>query len=598
VRRERPLRPLPRGGPRLTRAGLPTALLVEAPGRRRVPLLVRLAAAAALALAPAREAQGAPVASLPATTTPITHANAEVNRPLELRVSEDAARGAVLVRAELTAPSGVTIRVPGFPLERGFAVRVRPREPGAHRYRILAEDGAGGAREVAAGRFRADDRGASGQIELLGDRLATEEGRTFRPLGENRFNLYDPSWSDGLTPDAYLARMARDGMNTLRLFVFTACGRPGGPRKPGCLEPALGRFDAGAAAQYDAIFAAAERHGVKVVLAVFAVGFTPGDAWKGWEENPYSVDRGGPADAPNDFFSDPAAREAARRRLRYVLARWSASPALLAVDLLNEPEWDGGIDERRWIPWAEDLARTWRAEDPYGHPVTAGPVGLHWNVVRDERPWWESERCDVVQWHRYGPDVYEPHALARELVATVRDTRRYGKPVLVGEFGYGGEPRPAWDHTHVGIWAATFAGAGVLSHSAPVFNVDSDAPMTPERARNFRTLAAFLARAEAREPLAPAPDPRTSTPGLRALCLAGERARAIWLHAPRAGYGRPVRGARVTLADVPRGRWRVAWFDDVTGAELGGETRELGGDVVLVAPPFRRHVAGLLERLD
>ena len=45
-------------------------------------------------------------------------------------------------------------------------------------------------------------------------------------------------------------------------------------------------------------------------------------------------------------------------RLRYALARWSASPALLAVDFLNEPEWDGGIDERRWIPWAQDLART------------------------------------------------------------------------------------------------------------------------------------------------------------------------------------------------------------------------------------------------
>ena len=57
-------------------------------------------------------------------------------------------------------------------------------------------------------------------------------------------------------------------MNTLRIFVFSACGRPGGPRKLGCLEPALGRFDAEAAAQYDAIFAAAERHGVKVVLTL------------------------------------------------------------------------------------------------------------------------------------------------------------------------------------------------------------------------------------------------------------------------------------------------------------------------------------------
>jgi hypothetical protein len=527
-------------------------------------------------------------------------ARAEVNRPLEIRIAAAAAGGDARpggsepsLHAEVVAPSGAKVRVPTFALRRGFAARVRPREPGLHRFRVLA-----GGREVLAGAFDAADRGAEGGVVVRGDALVHEDGRPFRPLGENRFNVYDPAWSDGLGPDAYLARMARDGMNTLRIFVFSACGRPGTPPKPGCLEPALGRFDPAAAEAYDAIFAAAERHGVKVVLSLFAIGFTSGDAWKGWEENPYSVDRGGPADAPGDFFSDPAAREAARRRLRYALARWSASPALLAVDLLNEPEWDGGIDEERWIPWAEDLARTWREEDPYGHPVTLGSVGLHWDVTRDERPWWASERCDVVQWHRYGPDVYDPHRLAAALVETVRDTRRYGKPVLVGEFGYGGEPQPAWDHTHVGIWAASFAGAGVLAHSAPVFTIDSDAPMTPERARRFRTLAAFLRRADARGAVAPAPDPAVSLPGARALALAGERTLALWVHAPRKGYGRPVRGLRVSVAGLAPGTWRITWLDDVSGAELARETRPLGASAELAAPAFRRHVAAIAERLE
>ncbi len=561
--------------------------------RRRVPIVVRVATAAAIALATACAAH-LPAAATAATD--LSRGTASLNVPYELRVGGEIAAGAAGVHAELTDPSGASLRMPGFPTGQGFAVRVRPRAAGLHRWRIVADGGV--RRELAAGSFVAEDRGAEGQVLVRGERLETEDGRPFRPLGENRFNVYDPSWSDGLTSDAYVARMARDGMNTLRIFVFSACGRPGGPRKPGCLEPALGRFDPDAAAQYDAVFAAAERHGVKVVLTLFAIGFTPGDAWKGWEENAYSVDRGGPADTPGDFFSDPDAREAARRRLRYALARWSASPALLAVDLLNEPEWDGAIDERRWIPWAEDLARTWRAEDPYQHPVTAGPVGLHWNVVRDERPWWESEACDVVQWHRYGPDVYDPHDLVRELVATVRDTRRYGKPVLIGEFGYGGEPRPVWDHTHVGIWAATFAGAGVLSHSAPVFNVDSDAPMTPERARRFRTLSRFLARAEAGGPLSPAGDARAEPRDVRALVLGRDDARAIWLHAPRARYGRPMVGARVTLRDLPAGRWRISWIDDVTGAELAAETRDVAGHVVLAVPQFRRHVAALMERAD
>jgi hypothetical protein len=393
--------------------------------------------------------------------------------------------------------------------------------------------------------------------------------------------------------------MAADGMNTLRVFVFTGCGKPDAPPVPGCLEPRLGEFDEAAAARYDEIFRAAERHDVKVVLAIFAVGFTPGDAWKGWESNPYAAARGGPARAPRDFFTDPAAREAARRRLRYVVARWGASPALLAVDLLNEPEWDGGIPESAWIPWAEDLAAAWHAMDPDGHPVTVGSVGLHWNVERDERPWWESPECDVVQWHRYGPDVYDVHALAEALVATVRDTARYRKPVLLGEFGWGGDPAPLHDHTHVGIWAATFAGAGVLAHSAPPVTVDSDAPMTPARAAHFRALAAFLRRADPGGALRPAPDPEASIRGARALALADGRGAAVWVHGPRDGYGSPVRGLTLTIPGIAPGRMRATWVDDVTGEDLAAAEVEVrpGAPLVVAAPTFTRHVALLLERL-
>ncbi len=500
------------------------------------------------------------------------------------------------VRAEIVAPSGARVTVPGFSRGGSVAARFRPREAGRHAWRFLAGDGTVD-REVARGEVRAEDLGAPGGIRARGGALVDEGGRTFRPLGGNRFNIYDPTWSDGLSVEAYVARMAADGMNALRIFVMTACGGPAAPG-PGCLEPELGRFDEAAAARYDAVFAAAERHGVKVVLSIFAIGFTPGDAWKGWEANPYSAARGGPAPSPRDFFVNPVAREAELRRLRYVVARWGASPALLAVDLLNEPEWDGAIPESAWIPWARALARAWRELDPYDHPVTVGSLGLHWDVERDERPWWEGEGCDLVQWHRYGPDVYDVHALARTLVATVRDTARYGKPVLLGEFGWGGDPAPAYDHTHVGIWAATFAGAGVLAHSAPPITLDSDAPMTPARARHFRALAGFLRRAEAGGAIAPAPDPAVSVPGARALSLAGEEAVAVWVHGPAVGYGDAVRGARVRLASLGAGPWTVTWVNDVTGLDVarGELVARGGGPVTLEAPPFVRHVALLLRR--
>src|SRR5262249_19799730 len=148
----------------------------------------------------------------------------------------------------------------------------------------------------------------------------------------------------------------------------------------GCLEPSPGRFDERTAEAFDTLFDAAETADVDVILVAYALGFTPGsETWRSWNDNPYSTARGGPDSSPRDFFSTPARRQQVARKLRYIANRWASSPRLLAIDLLNEPEWDGPIGERTWIAWAEETSRAWREVDPYAHLVTVGSVGLHWN---------------------------------------------------------------------------------------------------------------------------------------------------------------------------------------------------------------------------
>lgn len=509
----------------------------------------------------------------------------------------------VTIEARFTAPSGKLMTVGGFAVASGgFRVRFTPRETGEYRY-VIRADGGAGMREVSSGGFRvkpSERRGFVRRSTESSHLLAWEDGKPFLPLGENRFNLYDPTWNyNKLSGPEYVAYMASHGMNTLRIFIFTDCEReePQPGPQPGCLEPKVGRFDPEVAAQYDAILQAAEENGIYVILTLFAVGFTPGETWKSWEDNPYSTARGGPAATPTEFFERPDIRKLAERKLRYVLDRYGYSPNLLAVDLLNEPEWDGKNGEETWVPWGEHMAKVWHEADPYGHLVTLGSVGLHWNEDGDERPWYASPQDDLLQWHLYGKEYYEVHALAAEFSRKVGESWGYGKPVLCGEFGFGGDDPKTFDHTHVGIWSATFSGAGVLAHSAPPFTPDSDVLMTPERGHHFKVLSEYLSRLKLSPPLQPQLAPPATPEGTRAFVLGRSGYQALWVLGAQKGYGAPVKGATVRMG-VPSGKYRVTWWNDVTGEQLGTEelTAKQEG-LVLRVPTFVRHVAGVLESL-
>lgn len=507
----------------------------------------------------------------------------------------------VRIEARFTAPSGRRVLAGGFPDRGRFTTRFLPTERGRYRYEIHADSGQGDVR-VAQGAFDAvpgEGRGLVRVSRVDPHQLAFGDGAVFVPLGENRMNVYDRAWNyEELSAPDYIARMARYGMNTIRLFVFTDCEREDAEDgwQPGCIEPELGRFDERSARQFDEIFDAAEAHGIYVILTPYAIGFSPDETWKSWDDNPASTTRGGPAESAEEFFERQDLWPLAERKLRYVLDRWGASPNLLAVDLVNEPEWDGNVAEESWIPWAVHLARWWKEADPYGHLVTVGSVGLHWNVVGDEDAWYGSPVNDIVQWHLYGPHVYEVHALAAEMTRKVQESWGYGKPVLVGEFAWGGEDRSTHDHTHVGLWSAVFSGAGVLAHSAPPFTLDSDLPMTPERAHHFRVLADFLARLDRSRPLRPQEEQPAGPAGLRVWSLGRDDYRALWLHAPKEGYGEPLQGAAVVLQDLAAGTYEVQWFDDVSGEPVGqARVTVVGEGTRLEAPPFVRHVAAIVQ---
>lgn len=504
--------------------------------------------------------------------------------PVYQKVEFEVARAADAVT--FVAPDGRALRVPTFSDGTRTLVRFAARAPGV--YHWSAGDRAGEFDAVAA-----PGHGDVGHDPHVPHALAFADGTPFHPLGENRFNVYDPTWNyRNQSIEQYLASMQAAGENTIRLFVICDCDDESRADRvqPGCLEPRPGQFDEAAARRYDRIVDAAERDGVYVIFGVWAIGFTEGDEWKGWGDNPYSK-----LGTRDQFFEDESIRRVAAGKLRYIAARWGWSTHLFAVDLLNEPEWDGRIPESQWIPWAKKMSQAWRADDPFGHLVTAGPVGLRYNIDGSDQPWYASHENDIVQWHLYGKEYYEVHALADQMTRETEAVWPYDKPVLVGEFGYGGEDQTTHDHTHVGIWSATFSGAGVLMHSAPPFNLDSDEPMTPARAHHVRVLADFLASLP---PVALTPAPATADHGVRAWSLRAPDAFAVWLLAPPSGYGSAVEGAHVTL-DALGGDWLVTFVDDTTGAARGRTRLHVapGRSVTLAVPPFVRHIAARAVRM-
>jgi hypothetical protein len=333
-------------------------------------------------------------------------------------------------------------------------------------------------------------------------------------------------------------------------------------------------------------------------MVPWAIGFSPEpETWKSWEDNPYAKQQGGPADGRFDFFDNPEVREQSFERIEYIVDRWGYSPNLLAIDLLNEPEWDGEIAETAWTPWAQEMAARLEKVDPYDHLVTLGPVGLHWNVEGDETTWWADPKNDLVQWHRYGPEIYNVHNLAAELTMRVEQTRQYNKPIFCGEFAYGGEGKP-YDHTQVGLWSLTMSGAGAVAHSAPPFNVDSDHLMTPQRARHFEVLDRFIEPLLDHAPLEADEVVSLSNDDAKMWTLRSDEAVALWLMDGRNGYGKSVDDMTVDV-ELPDGHWQVEWVDDTTGHVVETTTVEsVGESVTLDVPTFDRHIAARLSKVS
>ncbi len=214
-----------------------------------------------------------------------------------------------------------------------------------------------------------------------------------------------------------------------------------------------GRYNLDAAWRIDYIVGLAERLGIRLMCCLETQQYLRRDAW--WAQFSYNQANGGPVATPADFFVNPKADEYFRKRLRYLVARWSYSPAVCSWQFWNEVSACNDFRAAPAAAWHQRMARYLRSIDPYRHVIHSNFGNMDGYKEVDGLP-----EMEVVS-----TNIYSRRDMGRTAVWGTRAMiDRYRKPYLLTEYGVG--HRGAWvpeDPTgvivHNGLWGAVVAGS-------------------------------------------------------------------------------------------------------------------------------------------
>jgi hypothetical protein len=519
---------------------------------------------------------------------------------------------AIAVDLEVLPPSGSKLVVPAFwgreferalennrevltPIgEPGWRVRYLPLEAGRHELNVIAR--------------------IEGQIVARGSTMSDVAPTTSRGLvrvdaGSRYFRFDDgtPLFLNGLCAcwhgrrgtydyDDWLAAYERAGMNYIRIWMW--------PNAFGI------EWDKDHRLQYrldtawtlDRVLAEAERRGILVMLCFDYHGMfeVEPDFWKSnnyWPRHPYNAVNGGPCANQDEFFTNPEARVLYQKRLRYMVARWSAFPNVLAWEFFNEIDnVYKYLKHEHVVDWHRDMGAYLRSIDPYRHLITSSFTG------GSERPdLFALRQMEFAQYHSYN----EKHPAEMTARTTTAFWDRYHKPFFVSEYGTdwkGWKPDtdPHLRALHQAIWGAPFTGAAGTGMTWWWESIHSQ-----DLYRHWSALAKFLegtaiAASDMRPVLATSKDAR-----VKSWAVATPREALIWVLDPSMNWPEgamidnpvPVAGAEVSIEGLEEGDYSVEWWHTLEGRRLmSSEVRVEAGRLDLVVPEFTVDVAARVRR--
>ena len=203
----------------------------------------------------------------------------------------------------------------------------------------------------------------------------------------------------------------------------------------------------------DQVFEIGAKYDVSIDLVLINHGAFSESTNPEWFGSPYNAENGGPLKSPAEFATNETAKKYWERRLRYIAARYSASPALFTWEWWNEVNFTP-ISEPDLTTWMISSKKALYAWDPYQHMTTTS-----WSSAAAVRDW---SPVDFVSTHVY--DSSDPIKSLRTQFEAISKAIP-DKPLLVAEMGSGTTSEDPFSdpyglHLHNSQWAALFVGFG------------------------------------------------------------------------------------------------------------------------------------------
>lgn len=277
-------------------------------------------------------------------------------------------------------------------------------------------------------------------VRAQGNRFLVD-GKPYWPVGHNL------GWQaqGDIDMTSQLIKMGQNGCNWARIWASSWDAK--NPFWPGDSPvPKDGWMSEVALDRWDQLVEAAEKSGIRFQMVFFYHGAFSTAVNPNWPTHPWNKANGGFLSDAKDFFTDPEAKRRTKIFLRYAVARWGHSSAIMAWELWNEVQFTDLARAGGWSTigaWHDEMADFLRSIDPYKHLVTTSS--------ELNAPIWR--KMDYLQGHGY------PASLPGLILGQGAPKE---KPMFFGEVGLSGD-RAASSELEAaavrdGIWSAYLAG--------------------------------------------------------------------------------------------------------------------------------------------